>query len=137
MDIAPAVPLHCNRDCEMIQYIQDLREYTMGALEQYDACIEQKRAGNAAQSKDMLRQMIVDFPDFPLAYNALAALYKKEGNIELALEYIEKYCALEPADPFGFSILSSYCIAAGQRNKAEEALARASELQFKLQFGTK
>ncbi|MCL2006235.1 MAG: hypothetical protein FWG73_08750 [Planctomycetaceae bacterium] len=107
----------------------------MDALEQYDACIEQKRAGNAARSKEMLQQMTVDFPDFALAYNALAALHKKEGDAELAIEHMEKYCALEPADPFGFSILSSYCIAAGRRIQAEEALARAGELQFQLQFG--
>ena len=84
---------------------------------------------------EMLRQMIIDFPDFSLAHNALAALCKQHGDIESAIAHIEKYCEMEPDDPFGFSILSAYCIAAGLRTKAEEALGRASELQFKLQFG--
>jgi Flp pilus assembly protein TadD len=106
----------------------------MTALEQYDACIELQRVGAAAQSLEMLQKMTADFPDFALAHNALAAFHKKENNIEAAIEHMEKYCALEPNDPFGFSVLSAYCIAAGRREQAEEALGRASELRFKAQF---
>ena len=109
---------------------------SMTALEQYDACIELHRAGVVAQSVEMLRKMTVDFPDFALAYNALAAFYKKENNLEAAIENMEKYCALEPNDPFGFSVLSAYCIAAEQRAQAEEALGQADNLRFKAQFGT-
>ena len=107
----------------------------MDALEQYDVCIGLQRAGNTAQSVEMLHKMTVDFPDFPLVYNALAAFYKKENNLESAIEHMEKYCALEPEDAFGFSVLSSYCIALGRREQAEEALARAGELRFRAQFG--
>jgi len=107
----------------------------MTPLTQYDACIELQRAGNVAQYVTTLQQMTTDFPDFALAYNALAAHYKKENNIESAIEYMEKYCALEPNDSFGFSVLSAYCIALGRREQAEEALARANELRFKAQFG--
>ena len=107
----------------------------MTALEQYDACIELHRTGAASQSVEMLRSITVDFPDFALAYNALAAFYKKENNIEAAIENMEKYCSLEPTDPFGFSVLSAYCIAAGRRAQAEEALGLAGELRFKTQFG--
>ena len=107
----------------------------MTALEQYDACIALQRAGDVAQSVEMLRKMTVDFPDFSLAYNALAAFYKKENDMESAIEHMEKYCALEPEDSFGYSVLSAFCIAAGRREQAEEALGRASELRFKAQFG--
>jgi tetratricopeptide (TPR) repeat protein len=107
----------------------------MTALEQYDACIDVHRTGEVAKSIEMLRKMIIDFPDFALAYNALAAFYKKENNLDAAIEHMEKYCALEPNDPFGFSVLSAYCIAADRRTQAEEALGRASELRFKAQFG--
>ena len=105
------------------------------ALEQYDACIELQRTGNVVQSVDALKKITIDFPDFALAYNALAAFYKKENDMETAIEYMEKYCALEPNDSFGFSVLSAYCIAHGRRDKAEEALGRANELRFKAQFG--
>jgi tetratricopeptide (TPR) repeat protein len=107
----------------------------MTALEQYDACIVLQRTGEVALSMEKLRKITVDFPDFPLAYNALAAFYKKANNIESAIENMEKYCALEPNDPFGFSVLSAYRIAAGRHAQAEEALARANELRFKSQFG--
>lgn len=104
-------------------------------LEQYDACIELQRAGDIAQAMERLRKITVEYPDFSLAYNALAAFYKKENDIDAAIENMEKYCALEPNDPFGFSVLSAYYIAAGQRTKAEEALGHVGELRFKAQFG--
>jgi predicted Zn-dependent protease len=105
------------------------------ALEQYDACIELQRVGEVAQAMDMLQKMTTDFPEFSLAYNALAAFHKKANDIDAAVENMEKYCALEPDDPFGFSVLSAYHIAAGRRAQAEEALGQASELRFKAQFG--
>jgi predicted Zn-dependent protease len=108
---------------------------TKTALEQYDACMELQRVGANVQALEMLRKMTVDFPDFSLAYNALAAFFKKTNDLEAAIEYMEKYCALEPNDPFGFSVLSAYCIAAERRVQAEEALGRASELRFKAHFG--
>ena len=107
---------------------------SLTALEQYDACIELHRTGLVLQSVEMLRKMTVEFPDFALAYNALAAFDKKENNLDAAIENMEKYCALEPNDPFGFSVLSAYRIAAGQRAQAEEALGLAHELRFKAQF---
>ena len=107
----------------------------MTALEQYDACIELQRAGKINESIEGLRKMTADFPDFALAYNALAAFYKKANNVDAAIENMKRYCALEPNDPFGFSVLSAYCIGAGRRTEAEDALAHASELRFKAQFG--
>ena len=108
---------------------------TATALEQYDACIELQRAGEIAEAMKMLRKLTVDFPEFSLAYNALAAFSKKTNDMDTAIENMERYCALEPDDPFGFSVLSAYCISAGRRTQAEEALGHASELRFKAQFG--
>ena len=108
---------------------------SMTPLERYDACIELHRSGSVSQSMEMLRQITVEFPDFALAYNALAAFDKKAENLDAAIENMEKFCALEPNDPFGYSVLSAYYIAAGQRAQAEEALGRVNELRFKAQFG--
>ena len=104
-------------------------------LEQYDASIERQRVGDVAGAMEMLRKLTTEYPHFALAYNALAAFHKKANDMDAAIENMERYCALEPNDPFGFSVLSSYYIAAGQRTQAEEALGRASELRFKAQFG--
>jgi len=105
------------------------------ALEQYDACIELHRAGDVVRAMEMLRNITIEYPDFALAYNALAAFYKKANDMDAAIENMEKYCELESDDPFGFSVLSACHIAAGQRAQAEEALGRASELRFRAQFG--
>ena len=107
----------------------------MTALEQYDASIELHRAGKVSESIELLRKITVDFPHFSLAYNALAAFCKKTNDTESAIAYMQKYCTLEPNDPFGFSVLSAYCILAGRRAEAEEALGHASELRFAAQFG--
>jgi Flp pilus assembly protein TadD len=104
-------------------------------METYDACIELQRAGQLSEAVDALKKMTEEFSDFPLAYNALAAIYQKQGNVDAAIQNMEKYCELEPDDSFGFSILSSYCLSANRREQAEEALGKAHDLRFKAQFG--
>jgi predicted Zn-dependent protease len=104
-------------------------------MEQYDACVELQRAGKLAEATEALKKLTAEYPDFSLPYNALAAIYKKNNEMDAAIQNIEKYCELEPDDPFGFSILSSYCIGAGRHEQAEEALGRAHDLRFKAQFG--
>jgi predicted Zn-dependent protease len=104
-------------------------------METYDMCIELQRSGKLPEAINALKQLTEEFPDFALAYNALAAIYKKQGDIDVAIWNMEKYCELEPEDSFGFSILSSYCLGAGRRDQAEEALGKAHDLRFKAQFG--
>jgi len=104
-------------------------------LEQYDACIELHRAGEVGKAMEMLRNLTANSPDFALAFNALAAFYKKANDLDAAIENMKEYCALEPNDSFGFSVLSAYYIAADLRVQAEEALGRAGELRFQAQFG--
>ena len=103
-------------------------------LEQYDASIELQRMGDVSGAMEKLRRLTAEYPDFALAYNALAAFHKKANELDAAIENMEKYCTLEPDDSFGYSVLSAYCIAAGRRVQAEEALAKTNELRFKAQF---
>jgi predicted Zn-dependent protease len=107
----------------------------MTPMEIYDACIELQRSGKLPEAINALKQLTEEFPDFALTYNALAAIYKKQGDVDVAIRNMEKYCELEPEDSFGFSILSSYCLGAGRREEAEEALGKAHDLRFKAQFG--
>ncbi|MDR0871085.1 MAG: hypothetical protein LBN39_09875 [Planctomycetaceae bacterium] len=103
-------------------------------MKRYDEYVELQRNGQVSEAVAGFVKLTQDYPDFALPYNALAANSKKEGKILDAVKYIEKYCQLEPNDAFGFSILSSYHIAAGNHEGAEEALAKVSELRFKEQF---
>ena len=80
---------------------------------------------------------IVEADDsFVLAHLALARVYTKSGQHELAIRHGEKACELEPNDPFNFTALSvTYQRAwAGTENqqyiaKAEDAMAKAREVQ--------
>ncbi len=82
-------------------------------------------------------QKIVDQDDsFVLAHLALARVYTKTGQHDLAISHGEKACQLESNDPFNYTALSvTYQRAwAGTQEqqfiaKAEEAMARAQALQ--------
>ncbi len=101
------------------------------SLERYDECIEMQRAGDMTAAVEGLKALVQDVPDFALAYNALAAFHKQQGQLPEAVACAEKYTELEPEDSFGFTVLSSFCIEAGEREKAEDALGMAQTLQFK------
>ena len=107
----------------------------MTPTEQYDACIELHRAGRIQEAIDALEKLVEDHPTFALTYNALAAIRKKQGDLLVAVGYAEKYCEYAPDDSFGYTILSSYQIAAGNRTAAEDALGKAYDLRFKEQVG--
>lgn len=107
------------------------------ALEQYDACMQLHRDNKITESMDGLEKLILEHPDFALAYNALAAFYKKDGQLDKAIESAEKYTELEPEDAFGYTILSSFCIAAGMKEKAEEALMKGQDIRFRAHFTAK
>ena len=71
-------------------------------------------------------------PAFVLAHLALARVYTKTGQHDLAIQHAEKTCELEPTDSFNFTALSvTYQRAwAGTEEqkyiaKAEEAMAKA------------
>ena len=72
---------------------------------------------------------------FVLAHLALARVYTKTGQHDLAIEHAEKACELEPTDSFNFTALSvTYQRAwAGTQEqqyitKAEEAMAKAQSM---------
>lgn len=103
-------------------------------IERYDAAMLLVRNGSPTEAVNALKSLTEEEPDFALAHNALGAFHKKGGDIIAAIRCAETYCQLEPEDSFGFSILSSYCLAGGMRDEAEDALGRAQELRFKAQF---
>ena len=82
-----------------------------------------------------LTQIVEVDPSFVLAHLALARVYTKTGQHDLAIQHAEKACELEPGDSFNFTALSvTYQRAwAGTQDqqyiaKAEEAMAKAHQL---------
>jgi tetratricopeptide (TPR) repeat protein len=82
-----------------------------------------------------LTAIVEEDESFVLAHLALARVYTKTGQHELAIQHAEKACQLEPTDSFNFTALSvTYQRAwAGTDDqqyiaKAEEAMAQAHAL---------
>ena len=82
-----------------------------------------------------LNEIIAEDDSFVLAHLALARVYTKTGQHDLAVKHGEKACELEPKDSFNFTALSvTYQRAwAGTQDqqfitKAEDAMAKAQML---------
>jgi len=82
-----------------------------------------------------LTAIVAEDDSFVLAHLALARVYTKTGQHDLAIQHGEKACQLEPNDAFNFTAMSvTYQKAwAGTQNqeyitKAEDAMARAQQL---------
>ncbi|TWT89288.1 tetratricopeptide repeat protein [Neorhodopirellula pilleata] len=82
-----------------------------------------------------LTSIVAEDDSFVLAHLALARVYTKTGQHDLAIQHGEKACQLEPDDAFNFTAMSvTYQKAwAGTQNqeyitKAEDAMAQAQRL---------
>ena len=82
-----------------------------------------------------LNEIIEADPSFVLAHLALARVYTKTGQHDLAVQHAEQACELEPSESFNFTALSvTYQRAwAGTQDqqfitKAEDAMAKAQML---------
>ena len=82
-----------------------------------------------------LNEIVAEDESFVLAHLALARVYTKTGQHDLAVTHGEKACELEPQDSFNFTALSvTYQRAwAGTQDqqfitKAEDAMAKAQML---------
>ena len=83
-----------------------------------------------------LTEIVAEDDSFVLAHLALARVYTKTGQHDLAIQHGEKACELEPTDAFNFTAMSvTYQRAwAGTQEqqyiaKAEEAMAKAQSIQ--------
>ncbi len=98
-----------------------------------EKCIDDEKFEEAIAG---LTEIVAEDDSFVLAHLALARVYTKTGQHELAIRHGEKACELEPEDPFNFTAMSvTYQRAwAGTQDqqfiaKAEEAMAKAQMLQ--------
>ncbi len=103
-------------------------------VEWYDAVVADWKAGRQSEAVARMLELHAAHPSETLPCAALAAWYKKLGQIDDAIHYAGKYCELAPSDAFGFSILSSLRLSVGLREEAEDALMKAQDLRIAAQF---
>jgi len=103
-----------------------------GSHDRYNDAEKLIDAENYPEAIAGLTGLVEDDPDFVLGHLALARVYTKTGQHDLAIAHAEKACELEPTDSFNFTALSVTYQRAGAGTqdqqyivKAEEALAKA------------
>ncbi|MBN2476615.1 MAG: tetratricopeptide repeat protein [Pirellulales bacterium] len=100
------------------------------ADEIFDAAIELKEADKLDEAVGKLEELIGQEPGFVLAHAGLSVCYGALERHDEAVEHAQKVCELDPEDPFSFMAKSIVCQKAGRMQEAEEALARAMEMQW-------
>ena len=70
---------------------------------------------------------------FVLAHLALARVYTKTGQHDLAIQHAEKACELEPTDSFNFTALSVTYQRAWAGTEDQQYIAKAEEAMAKAQ----
>ena len=100
----------------------------------YDQAMLLRDAGKFAEALAEIEKLTADFPDYPLARLALAVLYEKNNQTELAMQAAKKACELDPENPFYYTATSALAIRSGRRQEAEDALMKAQEARFNAQL---
>ncbi len=73
--------------------------------------------------------MIEADPGFALAYQGVAEVYSRQGEVEEAVSSIRKAIEIEPEESLFHTSLSRFLQMQGKIPEAEEAAAVASQLQ--------
>ncbi|MBX7169107.1 MAG: tetratricopeptide repeat protein [Pirellulales bacterium] len=97
--------------------------------ELYDAADKLKDEDQLEAAIAKLNEALALDPSYALAHSALAVIYTRLKQHDVAIEHARKVCELEPNDPFSFTALSVTCQRGGLIPEAEDAMARARMLQ--------
>lgn len=73
--------------------------------------------------------LVAEAPDFALAFQGLAEVYSRLGQLDNAIAAIRRAIELEPAESLYHTSLSRFLQRQGNIPEAEEAAAQASRLQ--------
>jgi tetratricopeptide (TPR) repeat protein len=80
-----------------------------------------------------LSGIVDDDSGFVLAHLALARVYTKTGQHDLAIQHAEKACEVEPSDSFNFTALSVTYQRAWAGTEDQQYIAKAEEAMAKAQ----
>ncbi len=97
--------------------------------EMYDEAIALNDNGNLEGAVAKLREVLAVDEKHLLSHLALAVHLQKLGQPEEAIGHAIKVTELDPADPFSFTQLSVIYQRCGKIQEAEDAMAKAHEIQ--------
>jgi Flp pilus assembly protein TadD len=95
----------------------------------YDAAMKLKADGNLEGCVESLKAILLVDPNHVQTHMALGVHQQKLGRFDEAILHAKKVTELEPTDAFSFTQLSVIYQRCGKIFEAEEAMARAREIQ--------
>lgn len=95
----------------------------------YDAAIKLNAEGNPEGCVEALKKILTIDPNHVQTHMALGVHCHKLGRFDEAIQHAKKVTELEPADAFSFTQLSVIYQRCGKILEAEDAMARAREIQ--------
>jgi len=95
----------------------------------YDAAMKLKAEGNLEGCVEALKHVLSVDPVHVQTHMALGVHLQKLGRLDDAIFHAKKVTELEPADAFSFTQLSVIYQRCGKILEAEDAMARAREIQ--------
>ncbi|MEZ6053438.1 MAG: tetratricopeptide repeat protein [Planctomycetaceae bacterium] len=98
--------------------------------ELYDEATAIKDGGDLEGAVAKLKEILEVDPNHALTHSALGVHLQKLGHPEEAVKHARRVTELEPTDPFSFTQLSVICMRCGLIQEAEDAMARAREIQM-------
>ncbi len=108
----------------------------MSTKELYREAEKLKDEGDFEPAIEKLQSLLEQEPAHVLSHLALAVLYGKVGQHELAIQHGQRACELDPQDPFNFTALSVTYQRAWQGTQnpqyiqlAEEAMGRSQMME--------
>lgn len=95
----------------------------------YDAACKLKEQGNLEGCVDALKEILKSHPNHTQTHLALGVHLQKLGRLDEAISHARRVAELSPQDAFSFTQLSVIYQRCGKIFEAEEAMARAREIQ--------
>lgn len=95
----------------------------------YDAANKIKESGDLAGAVDALKKILEIAPDHVQTHLALGVHLQKLGIPDDAIKHAKKVAELAPDDAFSFTQLSVIYQRCGRIQEAEDAMAKAREIQ--------
>lgn len=97
-------------------------------MEQVAAAREAARAGRDADAAAAYEQVIAASPESAFLYVELAGVEWRRGDAASALARLDRAVALDPDEPDAWLLMSELHLAAGDLDRAEQALLRADAI---------